>query len=175
MRMDSLPPLITDRICGDCEECCYVASVVDESKNFHKPACQKCPFQNHGCTIYGKPERPQICSDFQCSWLRGVGEDKDRPDKSGVMASVNNMNGGTWGFIMDLKKNAHLTTGRGMLELMVDRFNFPIVIVDYDNLEKGKGDYVVIKKTLEHRSSKIKGDLITPLNPNANIYKLIIT
>jgi len=36
-----------------------------------------------GCTDYDN--RPGGCRSFSCGWLRGMGDDGDRPDKLGVM------------------------------------------------------------------------------------------
>lgn len=160
------------RSCGACEACCYVAEVKEGIVN--KPACQKCPFQGNGCTIFGKPERPQVCIDFQCGWLRGVGDDQDRPDKSGIMVSVNQIEGKNWIIAMDLVKNAHKTTGRNIIQAMLDQYQLPVIIVDYDNLVGGKGDYVAITDSMLPRSSQLIGDYLGDLADNTKIYKLII-
>ena len=38
-----------------------------------------------GCGIYGQPERPQRCLDFDCGWIQGLGEPYERPDSVGVV------------------------------------------------------------------------------------------
>jgi len=164
---------LSTRQCGDCTACCFVAEVKEGIVK--KPACQTCPFMQNGCKLYGKPERPQVCQDFQCSWLRGFGSLEDRPDKSGVMVSINHMNGGTWINVFDLKKNAHKTTGKKMIEAIARQVDVPVIVVDADNTKEGKGDYVIIKKSLESRSNKVRGELIEALNDDMNIYKLIIS
>lgn len=170
--MNSEDQNLAKRECGDCEVCCYVAEVKEGIVD--KPACKTCPFQSKGCAIFNKPERPQVCVSFQCGWLRGAGKENDRPDKSNVMVSVNQTNGGVWIMVMDLEKNAHRTTGKNIIIDMIDKYNLPAIIVDYDNLEKGKGDYVVLKKDLEKRASAIMGEQVYQLEENINIYKLII-
>lgn len=170
--MNNDSQILTKRECGECEVCCYVAEVKEGIVN--KPACRTCPFQNNGCAIFDKPERPQVCSSFQCGWLRGAGKEKDRPDKSNVMVSVNQMNGGVWIMVMDLEKDAHKTTGKNIVIDMINKYNLPAIVVDYDNLEKGKGDYVVLKKDLEKRAYAIMGKHTHQLEEDINIYKLII-
>jgi hypothetical protein len=162
-----------NRQCGDCSACCHVAEVKEGIVN--KPACSACPFLNRGCTLFDEPTRPLVCSSFQCSWLRSYGNDSDRPDKSGVMVSVNHMNGGTWINVMDLVKNAHLTTGKNIIVDVASKVDYPVIIVDYDHLEKGMGDFVIIKQSLEANSNKIKGELISTYTDTMKLYKLIIT
>lgn len=42
------------------------------------------PTSDHrGCTDY--ENRPAGCRAFSCGWLRGMGDEEDRPDKLGVM------------------------------------------------------------------------------------------
>ena len=64
------------RECGECSLCCKVPSV-DELK---KPMGRWCEHARigKGCAIYA--DRPPSCRSFQCMWLMGWGEDRDRPD-----------------------------------------------------------------------------------------------
>ena len=69
-----------ERSCGDCTLCCKVMAV-DAIK---KPANKWCQHVcKAGCEIY--EERPQDCIDFECGWLQGAFEDRDRPDKVKVV------------------------------------------------------------------------------------------
>jgi len=174
--MVNLNQKVTKRECGECDVCCVVAEV--NEGQFNKPACVACPYLNKTgtkrCGIFGKAQRPQICSDFKCGWLRGAGKNKDRPDKSNVMVSVNNFNGGRWIFVLDNKKDAHKTTGKSIIIEMINKFNLPAIVLDYDHLEKGKGDYVIITDNMKPRSSQILGDLIEDFD-DMKIYKLIIS
>jgi hypothetical protein len=66
------------RNCGTCTACCKTHPV----QEIDKPAGAWCPHCNigRGCRIYD--DRPPSCRDFTCQWLKGTGEDDDRPDKS---------------------------------------------------------------------------------------------
>lgn len=90
------------------------------------------------------------------------------------MVSINQIESGFWIFAMDLKKNAHKTTGKNIIQAMLNKYKVPVIIVDYDNLEKGKGDYVVIHDTMLSRSSKLIGDYIGDISADMKIYDLII-
>lgn len=149
------------RQCGECKECCYVAVVEFRDKEI-KPALTFCKYIcEKGCSIHREGIRPQVCSAFFCPWARGFGEEEDRPDKNGVFIDFpDEFNGGRWMIVMDLKKNAHKTTGKRIILEVADRVNLPVIVVDFDNLKYGKGDYVIIKDSLQHRSSKIKGEFI---------------
>ena len=70
------------RSCGPCSLCCKVAVVPELSK----PAgawCSHARPGKGGCAIYGSPERPAVCSSFQCAWVarpNGL-PDAFRPDR----------------------------------------------------------------------------------------------
>ena len=73
------------RRCGDCAECCRVLGV----KEIEKPNYQDCSHMRQGnrrCSIYA--ERPQSCRSFECGWIRGLGVNNDRPDRSGFILSA---------------------------------------------------------------------------------------
>ncbi len=70
------------RECGACSACCHRLGVPE----IEKPAQTLCPHlheKGFSCTIYA--QRPHSCAVYACSWLRGMGDDEDRPDKSGVL------------------------------------------------------------------------------------------
>jgi hypothetical protein len=69
------------RSCGGCTACCkalWVASLKKSEGHW----CKHCK-QGVGCKIYAK--RPEECGSYQCSWLQGLGEEHERPDKTGVV------------------------------------------------------------------------------------------
>ncbi|MCR4278156.1 MAG: hypothetical protein NUV85_04075 [Candidatus Berkelbacteria bacterium] len=75
--------MMTDlaRTCGSCTACCKTHEVVE----LHKRAGKWCQFRvkEHGCRIYEK--RPRGCVEFKCQWLKGHGEESDRPDRTGIV------------------------------------------------------------------------------------------
>ncbi|QIZ78254.1 YkgJ family cysteine cluster protein [Ferrimonas lipolytica] len=53
-----------------CGACCIAPSI----SSLNKPAGERCKYLNTDnlCSIFGKPERPQVCSDFKaCDWICG--------------------------------------------------------------------------------------------------------
>lgn len=75
------------RRCGTCTACCTANAVAE----IGKAAGAACPHRSldsnrPGCGIYA--ERPTGCQTFRCVWLDGVGPDKHRPDRIGVVIGV---------------------------------------------------------------------------------------
>ena len=165
------------RECGECYVCCDITEVV--GADFIKPAKTQCPFlkdcPTHKCAIY--ETRPKCCADFQCSWLRGFGDEDDRPDKNGLMVSIGNFNGGTWIFAMEIKVNAAQTSGKNILLNIGEQIFLPIIVVKYGfDPNTNKGDYVIVHKALLHRASQLAGELLGYLDDEElfGMYKLII-
>jgi len=159
------------RECGDCTVCCYVGGVPE----LGKPAHKKCCYENKGCSIYNSRERPSICNNFQCAWLRGIGSENDRPDINGVMCSDNFLNGGHWVFVIELIPEAATTSGLSMVKQLVECFDIPVIISNYDSIPPNDtGDRVIIKDSLKTRSKKLMGELIQYLDDDKvmGIYKL---
>lgn len=53
-----------------CGACCIAPSI----SSLNKPAGERCRHldNNNLCQIFGKPERPKVCSDFKaCDWVCG--------------------------------------------------------------------------------------------------------
>lgn len=70
----------TERVCGDCQACCYVIRV----DALEKPAFTNCKHQcESGCGDY--ENRPTNCRSFDCLWLGGFGSDEMKPNKLGAV------------------------------------------------------------------------------------------
>ena len=68
------------RGCGQCRACCSEIDVPELSK----PAGVSCRhLTSSGCRQH--PVKPESCRSFTCTWLAGLGEPRERPDRSGVM------------------------------------------------------------------------------------------
>ena len=151
-----------NRECGECELCCINLTI--EEGDFCKPGGTPCKYlkkDGHGCSVYGTSKKPTVCTKFKCGWLSGMGEEEDRPDKSGVFLHIDTFNGGTWIFVMETKKDAHLTTGKDIILDIANKFDIPIIVSDYDTkIGKDFGDYVILKKKLEPKASQIMGDFV---------------
>ena len=145
------------RTCGDCTACCTVGAVPEIGKPPRTP-CRFLISEKGGCGLFNDPMRPKVCHGFLCEWMRGAGSERDRPNKSGVMISVNEMNGGRWVFVVELWKNAYRTTGANVILDVASHADFPVVIVDYESPPPHDyGDYTVIKESLKDRARNMMG------------------
>lgn len=70
-----------ERVCGNCTACCKTHAV-HEIKKPEGEWCNNCLI-GKGCKIYFN--KPEGCNDFKCDWLKGFGEENDRPDKTKVI------------------------------------------------------------------------------------------
>jgi Fe-S-cluster containining protein len=96
------------RVCGDCVACCVYLKI--DHQDLQKKAMEHCqhlitirPVQeniayyvgkhdNGNCLIY--KDRPDVCQSYKCLWLMGYGEEKDRPDRSGILCdTIHNIEG----------------------------------------------------------------------------------
>lgn len=73
-----------ERACGDCRICCKLPDIPELNKP-RDTWCRHTSLRDGtpGCSIYD--DRPGVCREFRCAWLDGLGTDRDRPDKLGVM------------------------------------------------------------------------------------------
>jgi hypothetical protein len=149
--------------------CCEIVEVGE----IDKPAGSLCRHYNNGCTLFNKKERPMVCKSFQCGWLRGFGEEKDRPDKIGLMLSISNFNGGVWIFAIETKEDAINTTGKDIILDIIDKVDIPVIVSDFNTkIGEDYGDYVILKEKLESKASKIKGEHISEYSEGVNMYRL---
>lgn len=171
--------IINKRQCGDCSVCCDVGQVT--FKEYVKPPHSRClhvinePVSRPGsCGIFNKDCRPSECKSFQCSWLRGYGKEEDKPNLSNVMVSINNLNGGTWIFVIELEKNAVIGSGKNIILSMINDFNIPAIVASYGYKPPyDTGDKVIVKDSLLSRSKSLIGEKIDNLSENVSIYHLI--
>lgn len=80
------------RVCGGCTACCKVREIYDDPvlETFLKPPgvwCKHCD-KGRGCRLWSKPERPISCLDFHCSWLEGDFSPDERPDRTKIVAEM---------------------------------------------------------------------------------------
>lgn len=161
------------RKCGDCTVCCHVYAVAEIAK----PAHVDCPHLRAGCSLFDQDQRPELCSRFQCAWLRGCGLPSDRPDLNGVVCTFGAMNGGQWCFVIELSKDASTTTGLAMVERLASIASFPVIIVDHDaRPPDDKGDRVVVRNDLKRRAAKICGQSLGFIDDKGQLgmYELVV-
>ncbi len=122
------------RKCGTCSACCRWPAV----KEIDKPPRVTCRFlakQGFRCTIYA--DRPKACSEYRCTWLRGMGSDhenRDRPDSCGVLIDRRWCQ---YGHVLVAKsltpKAALAKKGQAAIMRAVKDSKMPCVVVDDDD------------------------------------------
>lgn len=76
------------RPCGDCNACCS-GQLLGDVYGFEMGCGKPCSFLLGGkCTIY--EDRPNMCRNYQCAWSQSLFDEEFRPDKTGLMVSVEN-------------------------------------------------------------------------------------
>lgn len=75
------------RDCGDCTACC--TWLVGDAYGHPFGCGQSCKFlESNGCGVY--KVRPETCRDYQCAWSQNILPEEMRPDKCGILVSVEN-------------------------------------------------------------------------------------
>ncbi len=65
--------------CRTCTLCCVLPHIVALEKPMYR-ACQH--IANHGCGIFGQPERPKACISYECAYL--AARLTDAPDRHSI-------------------------------------------------------------------------------------------
>lgn len=109
------------RTCGGCTACCWTHYIPELEKPMHTG----CAHQTvQGCSIYGK--HPFSCRQYSCGWRNGLGRDRHRPDRSGIVVDVSDHRGHMRITLVEVKPGAlQSRTGRALLKLYQrERFRF---------------------------------------------------
>lgn len=141
------------RECGGCTVCCYIGGVPE----LKKPPHHACPHVTaKGCGIYGQKIRPKTCNTFRCAWLRGIGSEDDRPDKSGVMLATHGTPRGLVGFAIEAKPFALRRSGLNAVVEFARESKLPVIASDYKSKPPNDtGDYVIVLDELAERCHRI--------------------
>jgi hypothetical protein len=129
-----------------------------------------CPHQGDGCGIYESPDRPPVCATFQCAWLRGIGTEEDRPDKSKAMFSLNRTKRGVIGMCVELEEDALTGPARDMAVSFAQAWKGPVVVEEYGGAHPA--DRLLIHKDLELRAMMMLGTHIADLGAGVNLFTL---
>ncbi len=104
------------RSCGECTLCCTVMGVPDLPAA-PKPPGERCGHVcSRGCRIY--QQRPPTCRDFACVWAQGGLPKHMRPDKVGMVFTVDSSGELLIGFWDLARPQLWLRTVRGYLLLL---------------------------------------------------------
>jgi hypothetical protein len=158
------------RTCGECTVCCTVGGVPALNKEPH----ERCQYENGKCSLFGKPERPAVCSSYRCSWLYGHGGEEDRPDKIGVLFSINATKNGNIHFAIETERHALITSAKSMLRECAEKIPLPIIAVKYGvRPPEDKGDWIIVPDNLALFWSRNIGNLLHKIGGSVKMYELL--
>ena len=165
---------IKNRLCGSCTVCCTEEGRLDFSFNengFIKEDNKTCPYLDTTCNMCGvHKDRPKVCRDFDCSWIYGFGEEKDRPDKSGLLVYEQNINNGHWIIFLETEKGA-LFNSKSMVLDIINKRNTAGIVVKYGS-DDFVGDWTVVKNKDLDRAKSMVGENIGWISDNVGVYEL---
>lgn len=113
------------RECGACSACCSGVLKAPILNTYMGP--KKCLFHCGKCLIY--PIRPEVCVSYQCLWSQFALPESFRPDKIGLLVSVENYTNGQFLRIIKLKENIE----QSHLDIIIQfsqSYDTPYVIVE---------------------------------------------
>lgn len=164
---------VVKRECGSCVACCIETEfdTPEFSKEYMKPCQHLC---DTGCGIYNK--RFPVCKQYECLWLQGYGTERERPNVTGIISNITNVNGGIWVSVRELGKDALTTTGKDFVIDLVIKHQVPVIVREHGS-ERQEGNLVVVKQELMPRSKQLMGDFRGWLNKKENIgiYDLVVS
>lgn len=155
------------RECGECSVCCYVGAVEPIS-----PAYSHCPYLvdgAHRCGIYNEPDRPAVCHEYQCAWLKGIGREEDRPDRIGAVFGLKNVGRGLFGLCVETEPDAITNGAAEMAAAFVRTLAVPLMVVPPESEED---DRVVILAEQELKAVLMTGPYIGTLAQGVTLYEL---
>lgn len=89
--------------CGDCNACCN-GGLIGEAHGHVFGEGVPCHYlNNQKCSIY--KERPDVCKSYQCAWSQGLFTKELKPNKSGILVSVEVKDGKQYLKVVDLIPN----------------------------------------------------------------------
>jgi len=91
------------RECGGCTACC--TWLIGDAYGHSFGGGKSCKFLGcNGCEIY--ETRPETCKRYFCAWTQELIDEDLRPDKSGVLVSVENNNQGQYLKVVEIVKGS---------------------------------------------------------------------
>ena len=89
------------RPCGDCTACCTWLNGSAYGHTFGNG--KTCKFLcESGCSVH--KARPKVCESYFCAWAQELIDEEMRPDKCGVIVSVENNENGQYLKLISTKK-----------------------------------------------------------------------
>lgn len=116
------------RECSSCTVCCtwLIGDAYGHPFGGGKPCKFLC---DNGCSVH--KVRPKTCERYFCAWAQELIDEDLRPDKSGILVSVENNENGQYLKIIEIKKNSINNSIIEYFENWSLKMNTPIVFVKH--------------------------------------------
>ena len=150
---------MSERSCGECSLCCTLLRVDELEKLGGTPCAHQ--LAAGGCGIY--PERPGICREYHCLWLRGGLEEADRPDRLGAVIDVVGGVGPAWLEIREAEPGAFERSPRLRAIAEEYRASLPVRVSDAAGVLDAERAFRVLLPDGEER--RVAGEWTTCLRP----------
>lgn len=115
------------RSCGECTVCC--TWLIGDSFGWGFGNGKSCKFlECNGCGVH--KARPESCRDYQCAWSQYLLSDEMRPDKCGVLVSVEQNENGQYLKAIRINTKEDITETRKYLQNWSDKMNTPVIFIE---------------------------------------------
>ena len=115
--------------------------------------------------------RPKTCREFTCSWLQGYGDEKDRPNESGILVYEQNINNGHWIIFIETEEGA-IFKSKSIVEDIINKRNTAGIVVKYGSKDF-IGDLTIVKNKDLERAKTMVGVNVGWITDDIGIYELI--
>lgn len=123
--------MINFRECGDCTACCTWLNGIAYGWEFG--GGKTCKFLcESGCSVH--KARPKVCEKYFCAWSQELLEEEMRPDKCGVIASVENNENGQYLKLISIKQEIN-TDILDYFKKWSSIMNTPVIYLKNNNWE----------------------------------------
>ncbi len=114
------------RPCGDCTACC--TWLKGSAYGYEFGGGTSCKFLcKTGCGIH--KVRPEVCEKYFCAWSQELIDEEYRPDKCGVLVSVEQNKNGQYLKIIEIVKGSINNNIVEYFESWSQKMNTPIIFV----------------------------------------------
>jgi Fe-S-cluster containining protein len=114
------------RECGDCTACC--TWLIGDAYGHKFGNGKSCKFLcEKGCSIHS--ERPNVCKNYFCAWAQELIDEDYRPDKCGILISVENGENGQYLKAIEIDKKKINNDIIEYLKMWSEKMNTLIVYI----------------------------------------------
>lgn len=114
------------RECGSCTACC--TWLIGDAFGWEFGNGKSCKFLcETGCDVH--KVRPKTCEGYFCAWAQELIDDDLRPDKSGILVSVENNENGQYLKVLTIDKNKINSNIIEYFEKWGEQMNTPVIFV----------------------------------------------